>query len=115
MAHKIDPKIIYRVQNDTGPDEEFTVTREGAVVDLTGYTVKFGIKSLTTATITNGTHQTCTLVSPTTGKCSYRFMAGDLPDAGGDYECDLQLTDPAGKNETYYDKIRIKTRAEIVS
>ena len=42
------------------------------------------------------------------------IASGDLPDAGGDYECDLQLTDPAGLVETYYSKIRIKTRAEIV-
>jgi hypothetical protein len=58
-------------------------------------------------------HQTCTLdADPATGLCTYRFVAGDLPDAGGDYECDLQLTDPAGPVETYYSKNRIKSRAE---
>lgn len=109
-------QIIYRVHNDTGPDEEFTITRAGEVVDLTGYTMKFGIKSLTSNIITNTAHQTGTLdADPNTGKCMYRFVSGDLPDADGDFECDLQLTDLAGKNETYYDKIRIKTRAEIVS
>jgi hypothetical protein len=66
-------------------------------------------------TITNAAHQTCTLVSPTAGTCKYRFVTGDLPDAGGDYECDLQLTDVSGPVETQYDKIRIKTRAEIVA
>lgn len=67
-------QIMYRVQIDTGPDEEFTINRDGEIVDLTGYTVKFGIKSLTTNTITNTAHQTCTIdADPTTGICTYRF------------------------------------------
>lgn len=110
-----DQKIIYRVQNDTGPDEQFTITRDGAVLNITGYTVKFGIKSLLTGTITNAAHQTCTITDAANGVCKYRFVVGDLPDAGGDYECDLQLTDAAGLVETHYDKLRIKTRTEIIS
>ncbi|MDF9749189.1 hypothetical protein [Arthrobacter sp. ES3-54] len=77
--------------------------------------MKFGINSLTTSTITNTAHQTCTVTDAAAGLCKYRFVTGDLPDAGGDYECDLQLTDAAGLVETYYSKTRIKTRAEIVS
>lgn len=46
-------------------------------------------------------------MTSTTGLCTYRFVTGDLPDAGGDYECDLQLTDAAGLVETYYSKIRV--------
>ncbi|MET3349028.1 UNVERIFIED_ORG: hypothetical protein ABID57_000697 [Arthrobacter sp. UYEF1] len=107
-------QIIYRVQNDTGPDELFTITRSGAVINLTGYTVKFGIKSLLTNTVTNTAHQTCTITDAANGVCTYRFVAGDLPDPGGDYLCDLQLTDAATLNETFYDTIRIKTRAEII-
>lgn len=111
MSHK----IINRVQNDTSPDEVFTITRKGGgAVDLTPYpTIKFAIRSNLTGTITNTAHQNCVVVSAAAGTCKYVFVAGDLPDAGGDYRCDLQLTDASGKIETYYDDIIIRTRAEI--
>jgi hypothetical protein len=108
--------LIYMVQNDTGPDRQFVVTRGSAktIVNLTGATVKLAIKSNTTNTITNGAHQTCTLTDPTAGICTYVFQTGDLPDAGGDYQCDLQVT-ISGKTETYYNIIKIRTRPEIAT
>ena len=64
--------------------------------------MKFGIKSLTTGTVTSTADQTCTLTDAVNGLCRYRFMTGDLPDPGGDYLCDLELTDAAELRETYY-------------
>jgi hypothetical protein len=101
--------VLNRVQNDTAPNEEF-VTRNGEVVDLTTATVKLVIKSRTTDTVTNTGHQTCFITDPTHGKCEYEFDEDDLPDAGGDYDCDLQIIDSVGE-ETYYPIIKIHTRA----
>jgi hypothetical protein len=104
-------QILHRVQNDTAPDEEFIVTRDGEVVPLTGATVELVIKSKTTDTITNTGHTECTVTDGPAGKAVYEFQDGDLPDVG-DYECDLQIT-KNGKVETYYEIIKIRTRAEI--
>lgn len=157
MAGKI---VLERVQNDTGPDEGFTITRGKVhlvstgdtlgsiavlygmtdedlaamnpeligttlvlgtevnvrtVVDLTGYTVRLAIRSKKTGTITNTGHQTLTITDAVNGRCQYTFQAGDLPDSRGGYECDLELTNAGGQRETLFNKVEIKTRAEIAT
>lgn len=114
----MDSITIYRVQDDTGPDEQFPITRDDGTgnyvpVNITGYTIKLIIKSNKTSTITNLAHQTCTIVDGPNGICKYAFQSGDLPDAGGDYTCDLRITDAGGKQETYYGHITIRTRAKV--
>jgi hypothetical protein len=119
MATAIAPpsKLIFRVQNDTGPDEQFDITRKDQPnFDFTGATAKLAIRSNTSGSITNSGHQTCTITSAEIGSMSakYVFQSGDLPDAGGYYTCDLELT-IGGKKETYYGYIKIRTRAEIAT
>lgn len=106
-------EIIYMVQNDTAPDRKFVVSREG--YDFTGATAKFGIRSRTTGLLTNNAHLDCVVTNDELGsvEATYVFQTGDLPDAGGDYECDLQLT-ISGKDETVWRKVLIKTRAQNI-
>lgn len=117
MQPIIEPVILQRVQNDTGPDAVFNITRatvdaSGNVTyqttDLSGATAVFVIKSKTSQTVTNTGHQTCS-VDNTNHQITYSFQSGDLPDAGGEYECDLRIT-KGGKTETPYGIIRIVTR-----
>ena len=99
------------VQNDTSPSIDFTVTRAGSAVDLTGATVKFKIKRDDTASRTNDSNNTCTLTSATGGLCNYAFTSGDLP-AATTYSCDLEITHASGKVETRPQVVQIKARAE---
>lgn len=121
---------FYRVQNDTQPSLGFNVYRKPApgsppnraptLVDLTPYTgggnsVTLTIQSQTTSTITNSSHETCTVQSPyTTGLVVYTLQSGDLPDSANtaEYLCDLTLTDSSGP-ETLYGYIKIITRPRV--
>lgn len=121
-------QTIYRTQNDTQPNIQFSVYRKAPIgsppntplilVDLTPYTgpgnsIALIIESQTSADVTNGGHQTCTVLNPyTAGQVAYVFQVGDLPDEGGDYLCDLILTNAAGP-ETWYSCLRVKTRPRV--
>ena len=102
---------VNMVQSNTAPSLPFTIKRSGAVVDLTGATVKFLIHNNTTNLRTNDTANTCVLGTPATGgTCTYNFLATDLPDATS-YNCDLQITYPSAKVETSFDIVVINARA----
>lgn len=117
---------IYRVQNDTQPNPQFLVMRKPptgspkntppTLVDLTPYigggnSIVLSIKSMTQQAYTNAGHDTCTVIGdPTDGQVVYLLQSGDLPDQGGDYNCDLTLNSASGP-ETWYSYLRIRTRA----
>lgn len=103
--------VLKYVQNDTAPSINFIIKRDGAVVDLTGATVKFKIKNNTNGSRTNDANNTCTLITPTAGTCRYDFSAGDLS-AATTYNCDLEITYSGGSVETQYNVIVITARAE---
>ncbi len=84
-THKLN-----RVQGDTGEPINFTVTLDGSVQDLTGYTVDFIMKAPDGSAINAG-HTTCTVDTAAAGTCHYTFITGDLAQEGL-YTCDLQLT-----------------------
>lgn len=104
------PTLKY-VQNDTAPSIDFTVTRAGSAVDLTGATVKFKIKRDDTDARTNDSNNTCTVNSATGGTCTYAFTSGDLP-AATTYSCDLEITHASGKVETNPQVVKIVAREE---
>lgn len=104
------PTLKY-VQGDTAPSIDFTVTRAGSAVDLTGATVKFKISRDDTSTRTNDAANTCTVVSATGGTCTYDFSSGDLPVAGT-YSCDLEITHSSGAVETNPQNVKIVAREE---
>jgi hypothetical protein len=116
--------IFYRVQNDTQPSLGFVVYRKpplgsptgtaASLVDLTPYTgATLTIQSQATGTTTNTGHTTCNITAnPTAGVCTYTLESGDLPDSGGDYLCDLTLTNTSGP-ETLYSYVRIRTRPRV--
>lgn len=103
--------LVNMVQNNTAPSLPFTIKRAGALVDLTGSTVRFMIHDNSTNARTNDAANTCVLGTPATGGiCTYNFGATDLPDATS-YNCDLQITYPSGKIETSFDIVVINARA----
>lgn len=110
MTKDNSPYTFNMVQSDTAPDRAFLVSRSG--YDFTGASAKFSIKSKLSGSLTNAAHESCTVTNAGVGSVTvtYVFQAGDLPDPGGDYECDLIIT-LTGKDETVYRKVVIKTRA----
>lgn len=121
-------QVINRVQDDTQPNIQFVVYRkpptgspqgtQPTLVDLTEYTgagnsIQLEIVSQTSSTNTNSAHMACTAQLPyADGICTYTLESGDLPDAGGDYLCDLTLTNSSGP-ETWFEYLRIHTRARV--
>jgi hypothetical protein len=102
---------IKLVQNDTKPALEFTVTREGSAVDLTGATVKFYMKNSDTGAVKiNGV--ACVLTDATNGLCRYNWLAADT-NTVGNYTGELEVTFPDGSIQTGYKTINITIRDDI--
>lgn len=53
-----------------------------AVVNITGFTIRFAIRKQGAVANTNNANNTCTLVSPTLGVFKYSFVSTDLPSSG---------------------------------
>ena len=99
------------VQNDTLPPIEFTLTQDGAPVDLTGCTVKFYMKDSTSGSVKiNGVN--CTIMDATKGKCRYSWTSGDT-NTVGTYLGEVEVTFPDGKIQTGYKQTSIIIRDDI--
>ena len=99
------------VQNDTLPPLEFSLTKEGAPLDLTGCTVKFYMKDATTGSVKiNG--NTCAITDPTKGKCRYSWSGSDT-NTVATYLGEVEVTFPDGKIQTGYKQLSIIIRDDI--
>jgi len=99
------------VQNDTRPPLEFTLTQDGAPVDLTGCTVKFYMKDATTGSVKiNGV--ACTITDATKGKCRYSWT-GTVTNTVATYLGEVEVTFPDGKIQTGYKQMSIIVRDDI--
>jgi hypothetical protein len=99
------------VQNDTKPFLEFEIAQDGVPVDLTGATVKFYMKDVSTGTVkVNGS--LCTIVDATKGKCRYVWAALDT-NTVGTYVGEVEVTFSDGKIQTGYKQITIVIRDDI--
>ena len=88
------------VQGDTAPDQDFIITKNGKVFDLTGYTVKFRFGPNDTLVEINSGHDTCNITSATTGALTYAVMVGDTATVGF-YTGQLEVTNiSTGKIQT---------------
>lgn len=102
--------MIYIVQNDTKPDLEFVITKDGRPVDLTGCTVYFTMKKIGGDIKINKAQ--CSIVDAESGLVKYEWQAGDTSEAG-DYEGEVEVVDANGEVQTGYEKIYIKIREEL--
>jgi len=99
------------VRNDTRPPLEFTLTQDGAPVDLTGCTVKFYMKDATTGSVKiNGV--ACTITDATKGKCRYSWTSSDT-NTSATYLGEVEVTFPDGKIQTGYKQMSIIMRTDI--
>ena len=99
------------VQNDTRPPLEFTLTQDGAPVDLTGCTVKFYMKDATTGSVKiNGV--ACTITDATKGKCRYSWTGTDT-NTVATYLGEVAVTFADGKIQTGYKQLSIIIRDDI--
>lgn len=99
------------VQNDTRPPLEFTLTQDGAPVDLTGCTVKFYMKNADTGSVKiNGTN--CVITDAPKGKCRYNWTGSDT-DTVGTYVGEIEVTFADSKIQTGFKQLSIVIRDDI--
>lgn len=99
------------VQNDTRPALDFSLTQDGAPVDLTGCTVKFYMKNSTTGSVKiNGA--TCAITDATKGKCRYNWTGSDT-DTVGTYLGEVEVTFADSKIQTGFKQLSIVIRDDI--
>ena len=104
--------MVYKfVQNDTKPDLEFNITKDGVPIDLTSSTVKFYMKNSDTGAVKiNGV--ACTITDYLKGLCKYTWQTGDL-DTAGNYSGEVEITFGDGSKETGYKTINLTVRDDI--
>ena len=102
---------IKLVQNDTRPPLQFSISRSGKAVDLTGATVKFYMKDSTSGAVKiNGVG--CLSTDPAKGKVQYNWAAGDTNTVGS-YLGEVEVTFPDGTIQTGFKQIAIVIRDDI--
>ena len=99
------------VQNDTRPPLEFTLTQDGAPVNLTGCTVRFYMKDAVSGS-TKISGATCTVTDAANGKCRYDWTGTDT-NTVGTYLGEVEVTFGDGKIQTGYKQISIIIRDDI--
>lgn len=98
------------VEDNTAPSILLTAQREGAAIDVTGATVNLIIAK--GSTITNAGHQTCVLVTPTSGRVQYNPQVGDFA-TPGKYKADLQIIYADLTTEILYDQLSFQVRRKL--
>jgi len=98
------------VEDNTAPGILLTAERDGEAIDLTGATVKLILAK--GSTITNTGHQTCTVVTPTSGRVQYDPEAGDFA-TPGTYKADLEITCADATIERLYDQLKFQVRRKL--
>lgn len=100
------------VEDNTAPAYQITCQRDGVAINLTGATVELIIENKSTGSITNTGHQSCTIITATSGIISYAAEAGDFSSAGT-YTGDVKVTYNGGGIEILYGQVKWKVRAKI--
>ena len=103
-------RVLKYVKGDVPQTVTFTVTRNSAVVVITGATCKFYMKR-GTATVING--RTCTVSDGPNGQCTLAWESADFATAG-QYTGELEVTFSTGKIETVYQRYDISVRDALV-
>lgn len=97
-------------EQNTAPPYQFTLERNGTVINVTGCQVNLILAKGTL--VTNVGHQACSLVTPTSGIVQYIAETGDFPSPGS-YVADAQIIYPDGTKEILYDQVKFKARKII--
>jgi hypothetical protein len=103
------------VKDDTAPQIKATITREdtGAVVNMSGGTVKLKFREKNSSTIL------FTLTASTAGDnlqngiAIFVFGSGDLSVSPGDYEGEIELTHSDGTVETIFELLKFLVREDF--
>jgi hypothetical protein len=98
------------VKGDTLPRLNFTLTKNGSPLNLTGATVRFKFRKQGTST-TNFA-RSCIVSDPVAGKCYYDWQVGDLSESG-DHQAEVEVTFPDGKVRTFIEFLNFSVRDEL--
>lgn len=91
----------YRTVGDREVPLAVGLTRDGAVVSLTGKTVKFGMKSEDGTTKVAETAANVTVTNATQGHVQYDWQASDVDTAGVFYAFFVVIDDVTSRRDTY--------------
>lgn len=100
-------QTIKIVAGNSAPPWVVTCKRKGVAIDITGCLVDLIL--VKGSTVKNTGHQTCTIVTATSGIVSYSPEITDCP-VKGKYKADLKVTYPDATIEILYDQLIVKAR-----
>lgn len=105
-------QIIKTVAGNSAPVWQITAKRAGAVIDVSGCTVSLILAKGNT--VMNAGHQTCVLLTPTSGIVTYSPHVTDCP-TKGTYKADLKVVYPDATIEILVDQLKIQARKALGS
>ena len=107
--------IYNLVAQDTAPQVKATITRSdtGAVVDMTGATVRMRFRAKTTSSVLFTTTATNVGSNFTDGIAIFVFSSGNLNQPEGFYEGEIEITYANGTVETIFDLLDFYIRSDF--
>lgn len=104
---------IKLVQGDTRPQVKVTLTEEttGAVINLTGATVRLRFRQTGSTTVLDTL--TGVITGATTGEVVFAWNPTTLNVDPGDYEGEIEITFSSGEIQTVYDLVKFKVRQDF--
>ena len=107
--------IYNLVKDDTAPQVKSTITRSdtGAVVDMTGATVRMYFRSKGSTSILFTLTAANVGDNFSTGIAIFAFSAGNLDQTDGFYEGEIEITYANSTVETIYDVLNFYVRSDF--
>ena len=109
--------VLRFVHGDTAPQLKLTISDSvaGTAVNLTGYVVTVYIRAVSgNGAVILTKVPTISNQSTNPGECIVAWSAGDLLQAAGNYEAEIELyNSTTGIRETIYDLVSLSIRAEV--
>jgi len=104
---------IKLVANDTRPQLRLTLSDEttSQPIDLTGSAVRLYFRQVGTETILDTLSGVVT--NPLGGEVIFMWKSGTLAVPAGDYEGEVEITDPLGGTQTMYELLKFKVREDF--
>jgi hypothetical protein len=115
MDARVTTSRINLVRGDTGPQVQLTLfdAQSGNPFDLTGATVTLHFRAVGSTTLLFSRALTVPVGTATSGIAIIIWASGDLNQAAGDYEGEIEMVFASGVRQTVYDTLQFRIRDQF--
>jgi len=115
MDARVTTSRIYLVRGDTGPQVQLTLfdAQSGNAFNLTGGSVTLHFRAVGSTTLLFSRALTIPSGTASSGVAIIVWASGDLNQAAGDYEGEVEVVFASGVRQTVYDTLQFRIRDQF--